>query len=215
MKILLFGATGAAGSRLAAEAHRRGHHVTAASRGHRSTNGITGELAQATVLTLDASARALVAEAAQEHDVVVAATRPAPGRERDVEALTTGVADGARRAGRRLIVVGGAAPLQVPGTPQIALDDPQRIPTAIRPIAAASVRQLEILRSASGLDWTYLAPAADFGPGPRTGDYRTAAAALVIDEHGRSSISMEDFAIALMDEIEFPTTRRGILSTGY
>lgn len=106
-------------------------------------------------------------------------------------------------------------PLQVPGTPQIALDDPQRIPTAIRPIAAASVRQLEILRSASGLDWTYLAPAADFGPGPRTGDYRTAAAALVIDEHGRSSISMEDFAIALMDEIEFPTTRRGILSTGY
>lgn len=115
MKILLFGATGAAGSRIAAEAHRRGHHVTAASRGHRSTNGITGELAQATVLTLDASARALVAEAAQEHDVVVAATRPAPGRERDVEALTTGVADGARRAGRRLIVVGGAAPCRFRG----------------------------------------------------------------------------------------------------
>lgn len=210
MKILLIGATGAAGSRIAAEALQRGHEVTAASRG---TCRAPDHLPHPT--TLDASEPERVAEAARRHDVVVAATRPAPGREGDIEALTTGVADGARSAGRRLIVVGGAAPLRVPSTARIALDDPRWVPPTIREIAAASCRQLEILRSTSDLDWTCLAPAADFRPGPRTGTYRTAGADLVIDDAGRSSLSMEDFAIALLDEIETPTTTRTVLSTGY
>lgn len=212
MKILIIGATGAAGSRIATEAQRRGHNVTAACRGaHR----ITDELQHPTALTLDASKPEPVAEAAQEHDVVVAATRPAPGREDDVAATTTGVAEGARKLGRRLIVVGGAAPLHVPGTTRLALDDPQWVPTKIREIAAASNHQLEILRSTSGLDWTYLAPAATFQPGTRTGTYRTGGDDLVIDDSGQSSISMEDYAIALLDEIESPTTMCRVLSTGY
>lgn len=131
------------------------------------------------------------------------------------EALTTGVADGVRSAGRRLIVVGGAAPLQVPGTARIALDDPRWVPTTIREIAAASCRQLEILRATSGLDWTYLAPAADFRPGNRTGAYRTGGTDLVIDGSGQSSLSMEDYAIALLDEVESPTTTCTVLSTGH
>lgn len=212
MKILIIGATGSAGSRIVTEAQQRGHNVTAASRGSRR---ITGELQHSTALTLDASKSELVAEAAQEHDVVVAATRPAHGREDDVAATTTGLAEGARKAGRRLIVVGGAAPLHVPGASRLALDDPKWVPTKIRGIAAASNRQLEILRSTSGLDWTYLAPAAAFQPGTRTGTYRTGGADLVIDDSGQSSISMEDYAIALMDEIESPTTTCRVLSTGY
>ncbi|NLV81027.1 MAG: NAD(P)H-binding protein [Rhodococcus sp.] len=212
MKILIIGATGAAGSRIATEARQRGHNVTAACRGaHR----ITDELQYTAALTLDASEPELVAAAAQEHDVVVAATRPAHGREDDVAATTTGVAEGARTAGRRLLVVGGAAPLLVPGTTRLALDDPKWVPTKIREIAAASNRQLEILRSTSGLDWTYLAPAAAFQPGVRTGTYRTGGSDLVIDDSGQSSISMEDYAIAMMDEVESPTTTCRVLSTGY
>lgn len=209
MKILLIGATGAAGSRIADEALQRGHEVTAASRD--SSAVARG----ATALTLDATAPDRLAEAARVHDVVVAATRPALGREDDIDALTTGVADGARSAGRRLIVVGGAAPLRIPGTARIALEEPRWVPTTIREIAAASCRQLEILHGTSDLDWTYLAPAADFRPGVRTGSYRTGDADLVIDENGRSALSMEDYAIALLDEIESPTTTCEVLSTGW
>lgn len=88
------------------------------------------------------------------------------------------------------------------------------MPAKFRAIAAASSRQLEILRAMPDLDWTYLAPAAEFGPGTRTGSYRTGGVELVIDAEGRSMVSMEDFAIALLDEVESPTTSRGILSIG-
>lgn len=209
MKILLIGATGAAGSRIADEALQRGHEVTA---GSRDSSAVARG---ATALTLDATAPDRLAEAARVHDVVVAATRPALGREDDIDALTTGVADGARSAGRRLIVVGGAAPLRIPGTARIALEEPRWVPTTIREIAAASCRQLEILHGTSDLDWTNLAPAADFRPGVRTGSYRTGGADLVIDENGRSALSMEDYAIALLDEIESPTTTCEVLSTGW
>lgn len=209
MNILIIGATGAAGPRIAVEALQRGHPVTAASR---RSSVVTSD---ATALTLDATAPDRVAEAARAHDVVVAATRPAPGREADIDALTTGAADGTRRAERRLIVVGGAAPLRIPGTARIALEDPRWVLTTIRETAAASCRQLEILRGTSGLDWTYLAPAAQFEPGIRTGAYRTGGADLVIDETGRSALSMEDYAIALLDEVESPTATCAVLSTGW
>lgn len=144
----------------------------------------------------------------------MAATRPALGREADIDALTTGTAEGARRAGRRLLVVGGAAPLRVPGTARLALDDPAWVPPAIRSVAAASCRQLEILRATDGVEWACLAPAAIFEPGPRTGTYRTGGDELVIDSQGGSAVSMEDFAIALLDEAERPTVRGGLLSIG-
>lgn len=209
MKILIIGATGAAGSRLTDEALRRGHDVTAASRStHR------GRIARAHSTALDGSSAAQVTDLALEHDVVIGATRPAPGREDDIDAVTEGIGEGARRASRRLVVVGGAAPLRVPGTARSALEEPAWVPAKFRAIAAASSRQLEILRAMPDLDWTYLAPAAEFGPGTRTGSYRTGGVELVIDAEGRSMVSMEDFAIALLDEVESPTTSRGILSIG-
>lgn len=209
MKILIIRATGAAGSRIAEEALERGHSVTAASR------RLSAVAPGATACTLDAKAADRVAEAARVHDVVVAATRPALGRESDIDALTTGAADGSRRAERRLIVVGGSAPLRIPGTERIALEEPRWDPTSIRAIAAASCRQLEILRGTCGLDWTYLAPPAQFEPGIRTCADRTGGGDLVIDANGRSALSMEDYAIALLDELESPTARCEVLSAGW
>lgn len=210
MRILVVGAAGNAGSRIVTEALIREHHVTAASRRPRSTTVPWA----APILALDAADPAQVRAAAENHDVVIGATRPAAGREQDVVACTRGLAEGARRAGARLAVVGGAAPLLVPGTTRRALDDPAWVPEAVRPIAAASARQLEVLHNTPGSDWIYLAPAAMFTPGERTGAYRTAGRDLVIADDGTSSVSMEDFAIAVLDEVERPTAYRDVVSVG-
>lgn len=170
MRILIIGGSGAAGSRIAAEARRRDHEVAIASR----TTGAR----------LDASDVEAVTAAAAHMDVVVAATRPAIGCEAEVDAVTEALVAGSARAGARLLVVGGASPLRVPGTGWTALEDPHWVPPTIRPIAAASTRQLEVLQAAGRESaWTYLAPAADFAP-------------------------------AVLDEIEEPRMLRGVIAVG-
>lgn len=218
MRILIIGGTGAAGSRIATDAQRRGHEVTVAAR----TATPQGPGLEPEVVRLEASdVDAVVARAAQA-DVVIGATRPAVGREDDVTAVTRSLAVGTALAGVRLLVVGGAAPLRVPGTDRAALDDPRWVPPAIRSIAAASSRQLELLRTTDGVaPWTYLAPAADFAPGPSRGTYRSqlghegAVPDLVIADDGTSRISMEDFALAVCDEIEHPRMLRGVIALGW
>lgn len=214
MRVLIIGGRGAAGSRVAAEAERRGHDVTVASRSASDrTSGRT--------LRLDASDTEAVTAAAREADVVIGTTRPAVGREADVEDVTTSLITAAGRAQVQLVVIGGAAPLRVPGTDRLALDDAAFVPPAIRPIAQASVRQLDLLREGDQhAAWVYLAPAANFGPGEARGRYRTCVgdrhgAELVVAEDGTSSISMEDFALAVCDEIERDFPRVGVVSVGW
>lgn len=218
MRVLVLGGTGAAGSRIAAEARRRGHLVTVASR----TAALQEPGSESRVVRLEASDIDAVAAHAAQAEVVIGATRPAVGREGEVDAVTRAVALGAARAGTRLLVVGGAAPLRVPGADAVALDDPRWVPPAIRSIAAASSRQLELLRTTDGVaPWTYLAPAADFAPGPSRGTYRShlgkegAVPDLVIADDGTSRISMEDFALAVCDEVEHPRMLRGVIAVGW
>lgn len=210
MKILVIGAGGAAGSRIVREAKARGHRVTSAGRGPRPAGDATDWL------PLDAADGRAVARAASHQDVVISATRPRPGQELDVEPVTSGLAHGARLAGVRLLVVGGSGPLRVPGPGHTAVQDPRWVPAAHRPAAEASVHQLAVLEASPGTDWTYLAPPALFQPGERTGRYRTGipGGGLIISSDGSSSISMEDFAIATLDEAEIPTARRAILPVG-
>lgn len=213
MRALVIGGAGAAGSRIVDELGRRGHEATVASRRPTASPGFS--------IRLDASDVESVSAAAAGVDVVVSATRPAPGHEADVDDVTVSIAAAADRVGVRLVVVGGAAPLRVPGTGGTALEDPAFVPVAIRPIAAASVRQLELLRaSGRGVDWVYLAPAADFAPGEVRGSYRRhvgdeAGAELVVAGDGSSQISMEDHALAVCDEIERPTVVRRVISVGW
>lgn len=216
MRILIIGATGACGSRLAREAQSRGHSVTRSGRTRPRRGPTTGtsRSEESPWVTLDAADAYAVAHAARAHDVILGATRPAPGQEDDIVPVTTGLAHGARRAGVRLVVVGGAGPLRLPGSSTPAIDDPHWVPPPYRAAAAASVHQLDILRGAPGVDWTYLAPAAHFWPGERTGAYRTGGSELVIAPDGSSTVSMEDFAVAALDEIETPTTSRDLLSVG-
>lgn len=216
MRILVIGASGASGCRVVSEAEERGHTVTRASRTPRGGPHPTDSDDQGarSWVRLDAADAAAVAHAARGHDAILGATRPGPGREDEVRPATCGLAAGARQAGMRLLIVGGAGPLRVPGTDTLAIDDQHWVPPAYRTAAAASVEQLRVLQATSGVDWTYLAPPARFEPGERTGAYRAGGAELVVAADGTSAISMEDFAIAAVDELESPTTRRGVLSIG-
>ncbi|WP_409239306.1 NAD(P)-dependent oxidoreductase [Streptomyces sp. PA5.6] len=216
MRITVFGAAGNAGSRVVNEALARGHEVTAVVR---TPSRYPALHPDATHRTGDAQNPAHVADLSTGQDVVVNATRPAPGRERDHPVITRSLLSGlaATPGDVRLIVIGGAGSLTVPGTAgRLAIDDPRYVPAAWRHIAEASNAQYEALRTAdTQVPWTYISPSALFEPGTRTGKYRLGKDELLVAADGNSSISMEDLAVALLDEAESPTHHRTRFTIGY
>ena len=112
-----------------------------------------------------------------------------------------------------MLVVGGAASLQVaPG--KILLDSPD-FPVEWKAIATAHAQALKVYRTDSELDWTYFSPAAFITPGQRTGKFRLGKEDLLVDGTGQSRISMEDFAVAVVDELEQPQNVRQRMTIGY
>ncbi|MBW5424687.1 NAD(P)H-binding protein [Streptomyces sp. BG9H] len=215
MRITVFGAAGTAGSRIVTEALSRGHEVTAVVR---DAARFTELHPDAKHRTGDAGHPDHVAESAAGQDAVVNATRPAPGRESDHAAITTAMLTGlARTPGVRLLVIGGAGSLTVPGTEgTLAIDDPRYVPPAWRHIAEASNAQYDALRTAvTDVDWTYLSPSAILEPGTRTGTFRLGGDELLVDAEGNSALSMEDLAVALLDEAENPKHPRSRFTAGY
>ncbi|CAG4891089.1 NAD(P)-dependent oxidoreductase [Paraburkholderia saeva] len=211
LKIALFGATGMIGSRVAAEAARRGHTVTALSRNPERVPTDVANLKAASADVLDAAS---VAEAVRGSDVVASAYAPPQGDVGVIVAASKTLVDGTRAAGvKRLVVVGGAGSLEVaPGT---QLVDTAGFPDAYKTIALAHRDALAYYRTVSDLDWTFFAPAALIAPGERTGTFRTAANVLVADKDGNSTISAEDYAIAFVDEIEQARFIRQIATVAY
>jgi putative NADH-flavin reductase len=98
--------------------------------------------------------------------------------------------------------------------PGVTLIDSGYLPEPYLPIANAHVKALNVLK-ASKIDWTYLAPAAYFEPGQRTGKFRLGKDELIADSAQESRISMEDYAVALVDELETPRHRGERFSVGY
>jgi putative NADH-flavin reductase len=104
---------------------------------------------------------------------------------------------------KRVLYVGGASSLEV--APGKALADMPDFPEAYREEAREGREALRIWRDeAKGLDWTYLSPAAEIAPGKRTGKYRTTDDKLLVDDKGKSFITFEDYASAVLDELEQP-----------
>lgn len=202
MRFAVLGSSGMIGSRIVAEGAGRGHRVIGIARRRSTTPTVSTVSADAGDLEAMISIFATV-------DVVVAATRPAAGRERDAIAVTEVLLAAAVATGRRLLIIGGAAPLLVPGTGgRLTLDDPAHVPPAWREIAAASLDQLRVCEQHPGPDWTYISPAAQIAPDHPTGGYRTGTTDLLVDGSGRSFIGAEDFAAAVVDEVERPSGRR-------
>ncbi|MFC4906762.1 NAD(P)-dependent oxidoreductase [Actinomadura gamaensis] len=196
MRILLIGATGMVGSRVAAEARARGHEVTGVSR--------SGKDGTARAQASDADA---VAGLARGHDAIVLAVAPPRDGSEPVAPLLAdgrGVLEAARRSGvRRLVIVGGAGSLEV--APGKRLVDTPDFPALYKNEALAQGELLEVVRKEAGdLDWTYISPAAVIQPGERTGTFRLGGDRLLADADGNSEISAEDYAVALVDELEDP-----------
>jgi putative NADH-flavin reductase len=119
----------------------------------------------------------------------------------------------AKKAGVRFLVVGGAGSLEI--APGAALIDQPNFPEVARPEASAGRDFLNTLKTEGDLDWTYLSPSVFFSPGERTGKFRIGKDQLLTGADGQSKISMEDYAIALADEIEKPQHHRERFTVGY
>ena len=196
MRIIVFGANGRQGSRLVTEALERGHEVTADVRSADRAENVDP---RAPVVVGDALDPVQVAAVAARHDVAINATN---GRHADAaRALLKGLSN----AGvERLVIVGGASSLEV--APGVRLFDTPGFQEEWKPEAASGIESLEVYRSSdTPVAWTYVSPGAFLAPGERTGSYRTGGEQLLVGEDGSSAISMEDFAIALLDEVEEPT----------
>ncbi|MBU9468366.1 NAD(P)H-binding protein [Burkholderia multivorans] len=208
LNIALFGATGMIGSRIAAEAARRGHRVTALSR--RPGAAGDGIAAQAADLFDPAS----VAAALPGHDVVASAYGPKQDDAANVVAAVKALVEGARRAGlKRVVVVGGAGSLEV--APGKQLVDAEGFPAEYKAVALAHRDALDYLKTVDDLDWTFFAPAALIAPGERTGTFRTGTGKLIVDANGDSRISAEDYAVAFVDALEQRGFVREIATVAY
>ncbi len=201
-KIALIGASGNAGSRILKELSDRGHQVTAIARNPEKIAALPGVTAAAG----DAQDAASLAGLVQGHDAVISSVR-FTGTDFSI------ITDALRKAGvTRYLVVGGAASLEIaPG--QRLLDQPD-FPEAYKEEATNGAATLDYLRTLDDLEWTFLSPSAMFVPGERTGKFRLGKDALLSNENG-SSISFEDYAIAMVDEIENPKHIRQRFTVGY
>lgn len=205
MKIVVFGATGNIGRRIALEALRRGHEVVGAVRDPLDS---TPPDPRIRLVKGDATESSSVAEVVRGADAVVSAISPrlnqrglpAPKLAVNARALIAGL----KKAGvKRVLFVGGAGSLEVaPG--ELLMDQPG-FPAAYMGEAIEGREALDVWRrEGDGLDWTYLSPAAEIGPGERTGKYRSTDDRFIADAHGKSFITYEDYAVAVLDELENP-----------
>ncbi|WP_028602250.1 NAD(P)-dependent oxidoreductase [Ottowia thiooxydans] len=201
-RIALIGASGQVGSRLLNELSNRGFSVTAIARHPEAI----ATLANVSAVKGDVKDTAGLVEQLKGHDVVISAVKFGDS---DAQALIEAV----RQSGvSRYLVVGGAGSLEVaPGQRLIDLPD---FPEAYRSEASRGAAFLDQLLAEKELNWTFLSPSAEFVPGKRTGVFRLGTNTLLSNEQG-SRISFEDYAVALVDEIERPAHSRQRFTVGY
>ena len=207
MKIVLYGATGKAGSRILKELTSRGHQVVAVTR---TVGGLPAAVERKQDDLSDVDAIAATISGA---DAVVSAYAPPAENTDELIGVTERQIAAVKKAGvPRLVVVGGAGSLEV--SPGVSLLASGHLPEAWVPIARSHETALHLLQ-ASDINWTYFSPAAFFEPGQRTGKFRRGTNQLISNEKGESRISMEDYAIALVDELEKPAHERARFTVGY
>ena len=203
MKIAVVGASGNAGSRVTAELARRGHSVTAIAR---HPEKIAAQ-ANVTPTKGDVMDQAGLARLLAGHDAAISS----------VHFLASDPAKliGAAKESKvgRYLVVGGAGSLEV--APGVRLVTTPGFPVAYKAEAEKGAAFLDLLRAETELNWTFLSPSALFTAGERTGKFRLGNDQLLTSADGKSSISFEDFAVALADEIERPAHIRQRFTVGY
>ena len=203
MKIAVIGASGNAGSRITAELARRGHAVTAIARNPERI------AAQANVAATkgDIMDRPALTSLLAGHDAAISSVHFLAS---DPLKLIGAARDS--KVGRYL-VVGGAGSLEV--APGVRLVTTSGFPVAYKAEAEKGAGFLDLLRAEKELNWTFLSPSALFTAGERTGKFRLGTDQLLSASDGKSSISFEDFAVALADEVDRPAHIRRRFTVGY
>ncbi|CAM3413532.1 MULTISPECIES: NAD(P)-dependent oxidoreductase [Yersinia] len=213
MKLAIIGATGFVGRKVIDEALARGHQVTAIARQPKDlpkTDNLT--IALGDIADTDWLAQQLSGQ-----DAVISAYNPGWTEENQFEKFTAGsqkILDAQQKAGvKRLLVVGGAGSLEV--APGVELVDTPDFPDAYKQGALGARALRNKLRAENTLDWTYLSPAALLEPGKRTGQFRLGTTSLLMNGAAPASISVEDLAVAILDEIENPQFIKAQFTAAY
>ena len=214
--VLLIGATGYVGKALLNELVSRGHQVTAIvrSEGRLQAEGVE-------IVVGDATDPDTLAKYAKGKDAVISAYNPGWANSKIYEDTLENypkIVEGTRQSGvERLLIVGGAGTLFV--APGVRLVDTGTLPEEWLPgVRGLGEFYLNYLTKVDDLDWVFLSPAANLGnlqAGTRTGKYRVGKDDLLVDEKGDSFISVEDYAVAMVDEMETPKHHRERFTVGY
>lgn len=208
MQILLIGASGMIGSRILKEAISRGHKVIAGVR-HPEKIEVSDNVE---AISLNLNDTNNVTAQANRADIIVSAVSPRNSGDpyADAQNFAKSLIEVQKATGKRLVMVGGAGTLHhqdgrpiAPTLPDVYRDEGQ------------AMRQAYGLLVSEDVDFTFLAPPAMIMPGERTGKFRIGGSVLLADDEGNSQISVEDYAIAMLDEIETPKHFRTVFTVGY
>lgn len=207
MNIVLYGATGRAGSCVLKELVSRGHRVTAVAR---NADKIPDGVAR---VSDDMSSVDRIVQVVSGADAVVSAYAPPRDDTNQLIGVTERLISAVRKVGAgRLMVVGGCGSLEF--SPGVTVLKSGFWPEAYVPIAISHMKALAALK-ASDINWTYFSPPMMIEPGARTGKFRLGGDSLIKDDQGKSRVSFEDYAVALVDELERPTHERARFTIGY
>jgi uncharacterized protein len=218
MKVALIGASGFVGSKILAEALQRSHHVTAIVRNPEKIQPDKNlNTKKADVLNVDELAKMLAG-----HDVIVSAFNPARGvagahvYDLHVQGHKAILAAAKQSGVKRFLGVGGAASLKT--AEGIELIDSPQFPAAyeqFKPGIRGTRELYYLLKQEPSLDWVFVAPSVVIAPGERTGKFRIGKDHVLYNDKGESKISLEDYAAALVDEMERPQHHNERITIGY
>lgn len=213
MKVALLGATGFVGSALLKEALDRGHMVTAIVRHPEKVEKRQGLTAKAG----DVYNSGLLATLIHGNDAIISAFNPGwkdPNLYADQVRGTASIIAAIKNAGmKRVLWAGGAGGLEV--KPGVRVIDNPDMPTWVKPGSLATINALEQLQNEPELEWSYLSPSAELKPGQHTGKFRLGSDQLLVDAAGKSQISVQDYAVAMIDELEHPAHVHQRFTVGY
>ena len=214
MKIALLGATGFVGSAILNEALSRGHSVTALVRDIEKLKPRERLVVKMGDVYDSDSLETLI----RSHDAVISAFNPGWKDLKSVRKTRFGgqlsIIAAIKKAGvKRVLWVGGAGGLEV--KPGVRVIDNPDMPDWVRPGSLATINALEQLRKEPELEWSFLAPSAEMQPGQRTGKFRLGTDLLLVDAGGKSHVSVQDYAVAMIDELEHPMHIRQRFTVGY
>jgi uncharacterized protein len=213
VNVALLGPTGFVGSAVLKEALDRGHTATAIVRNPDKLEKRLGLIAKKGDVYDTASLAGLI----QGNDALISAFNPGwkdLNLYEDQVRGTKSIIEAAKKAGiKRILWVGGAGGLEV--KPGVRVVDDPALPDWVRPGSLATINALDQLRNEPDLEWTFLAPSAELKPGQRTGQFRFGENQLLVDSAGHSRISVQDFAVAMINELEHPLHLRRRFTVGY